>query len=159
MSTGMLVAVDVLAWLVISAAVGAAAGFVPDRLLDADSALTRIRPAEAGGRAYRRALRVHRWKDRLPEVHGFGPRSHASKASLAGRAAVPSLLRETRRAEYVHVAIAAAGPVFFAWNPPWLAAAMVAGGLGFNAPFIVVQRYNRARLVGLRARPEVARPA
>ena len=151
-----LVLLDSAAWVVISAIIGAAAALLPDRWLDRDSALTRPRGWERNGRTYRKVLHIHRWKDRLPEVNGWGPGRRASKKHLAGRAAVAPLLRETRRAEYVHVAIAAAGVSFAWWNPWWLALLMVGFGVVANAPFIAVQRYNRARLLGLRAaRPTV----
>jgi glycosyl-4,4'-diaponeurosporenoate acyltransferase len=53
---------------------------------------------------------------------------------------------ETRRAELAHWPILALGPVFFAWNPWWLALAMVGYAVVANVPCILVQRYNRARL-------------
>jgi glycosyl-4,4'-diaponeurosporenoate acyltransferase len=158
-SIGLVVALDVAAWVGISAAIGLAAGYLPQRLLEDDTAVTRIRPFEARGRLYRRALRVHRWKDLLPEVHGVGSRQHASKASLGGRDGMGVLLRETRRAEYVHLAIGAAGLSFFMWNPAWLALAMLLGGIAFNAPFVLIQRYNRARLVWVVARRPMRRAA
>lgn len=148
---GRLVVVDSAAWVGISVLIGTAAGFVPDRWLDHDTVLTAIRPAERNGRIYRHWFRINRWKDRLPEVHGLGRGAGVSKARLIGRAEAPALLRETRRAEYVHVAVAASGPLFLLWNPPWLAAIMALAGVAFNAPFVMIQRFNRARLVGLRA--------
>jgi len=36
--------------------------------------------------------------------------------------------------------------VFYAWNPWWLAKAMLAFGVLANVPCLLVQRYNRARL-------------
>lgn len=143
-----LVAIDVLAWPALSIIVGLSFSLVPDRLLERDTFVTRIRRFEHRGRAYRRVLAVHRWKDVLPESNGLG-RGHASKRTLSGRAAVPGFLRETRRAEYVHLTIAAASPLFWLWNPFDLGLFMVGFGVVFNAPFVVVQRYNRARLVAL----------
>lgn len=155
MSTGLgpalLVAVDSAAWVGLSALIGAAANVVPDRWLERDTVITAIRPIEHNGRVYRRRFLIHRWKDRLPEVHGLGPVAGVDKARLTGRAGAKPLLLETRRAEYVHLAVAACGPLFLLWNPPALGAAMVGAGLAFNAPFVMVQRYNRARLLALRA--------
>ncbi|MEZ5406537.1 MAG: hypothetical protein R2761_00835 [Acidimicrobiales bacterium] len=155
MSTGLapvwLVAVDSAAWVALSALIGAAANAVPDRWLERETAVTAIRPIEHNGRIYRRRFLIHRWKDRLPEVHGLGPGAGVDKARLSGRAGAKPLLLETRRAEYVHLAVAACGPLFLLWNPPALGVAMVGAGLAFNAPFVMVQRYNRARLLALRA--------
>lgn len=154
-STGLqpawLVVVDSAVWVGLSAVIGVAANAVPDRWLERDTPLTAIRPVEHNGRLYRRRFLIHRWKDRLPEVHGWGPGAGVDKARLTGRAGARPLLRETRRAEYVHVAVAACGPLFLLWNPPGLGAAMVVGGIAFNVPFVMIQRYNRARLLALRA--------
>lgn len=143
-----LVAFDAAMWPLISVLVGLGFSIVPDRVLDRDTVVTRIRPFERRGRVYRRVCAVHRWKDRLPEANGLG-RRHQSKRTLPGRAAIPGYLRETRRAEYVHVTIASSSPLFLLWNPVGLGLVMVAFGVTFNAPFIVVQRYNRARMLAL----------
>jgi glycosyl-4,4'-diaponeurosporenoate acyltransferase len=50
------------------------------------------------------------------------------------------------RTSLTHWAIAALGPVFFLWNPWWLALALLGYGLVANVPCLLVQRYNRARL-------------
>ena len=154
---GAVVAADCFAWVAFSAATGVAAAYLPASFLQADTWFTRIRPFELQGRFYRERLRIHRWKRLLPESNRLGPGRRPSKATLSGPNAVAVLLVETRRAEYVHLAIAATGPLFLIWNPPVLGAFMVMFGLLFNLPFIAVQRYNRARI--LRLRPPVAHGA
>ena len=149
-----LVLLDAAAWLSVSVAVGFAASRIPAARFARDGRLTRIRPFERGGRRWE-AVGVRRWKDALPEAGGLFGGSAGSKSHLASRSDVERLRIETRRAECVHWAIAAAGPLFALWNPPAWALAMILFGPAFNAPFIVVQRYNRARLgrVAARARP------
>ncbi len=137
-----LVVVDSAAWIVLSVVIGAWAPRFPRRWVERDTALTALRPFEGAGRWWRR-FGVDRWKDRLPEAGAvFGG---ASKRTLR-RDDVGQLVEETRRAELVHWLLAACGPLFVLWNPAPLAAAMVAFAIVANAPFIVVQRYNRARL-------------
>jgi glycosyl-4,4'-diaponeurosporenoate acyltransferase len=145
-----LVVIDSLAWTAFSAASGFIGASLPASFFRFDSWVTRIRPFEREGRLYRNQLHINRWKDRLPETNRFGPGNRTSKAKLSGRAGIAALLVETRRAEFVHLAIAATGPLFLLWNPPLLGAAMVAFGVLFNVPFIAVQRYNRARILRLR---------
>ena len=60
--------VDVLAWGFFHAATGYAAHRLGHHRLAHDGPLLRQRRFEAGGRWYRRRLRIHRWKDRLPEA-------------------------------------------------------------------------------------------
>jgi glycosyl-4,4'-diaponeurosporenoate acyltransferase len=59
---------------------------------------------------------------------------------------------ETRRAELVHWALMACGPLFFFWNPPALGSAMLLFAVAANGPCIVIQRFNRLRLLRLIAR-------
>ncbi len=146
MTAGELAAVDALVWAAWSVVVGAGVHLLPDRWFERDTWLTRPRAFEAGGRLFER-VHIRRWKDRLPDAGAvFAP--GASKRALVGRspAALARFALETRRAEYVHVAIAGLAPLFWLWNPVGLTAAMCAYALVANVPCIAIQRYNRARL-------------
>ena len=118
---------------------------------DRDTWVTKPRRWEKDGRRYE-ALRIRRWKDALPEFGGFA--GGRSKRALGGtdHAALAAFARETRRAEYVHWTIAAAGPFFAIWNPPLLTAAMLAYAAAANVPFIAIQRYNRLRILRIQRR-------
>lgn len=124
---------------------------LPGRRVLADGPLLRLRRWEAHGDVYERRLAVRRWKDRLPDAGAFfaGGRS---KRRLGGTDAVTlaGFAAETRRAERSHwvaaVVVIVLAPL---WNR-WPGVALMAGyGLAFNAPCIVVQRYNRARLAAV----------
>lgn len=155
----LVVAVDAGVWAAWSAAVGYAAHRLPLHRLDHDTAFTRLRRWERNGRAYER-LGIRRWKDRLPEagaVFGGG----TSKRALAGRDD-NDLLRfaaETRRAELVHWQIPLVTPLFALWNPPALLAAMAGYAVVANAPCLVIQRYNRGRILRILDRRAPAAPA
>jgi glycosyl-4,4'-diaponeurosporenoate acyltransferase len=139
------VALDAATWAGWSAVVGYACHRMPARALDHDTALTRLRRWERGGRAYER-VGIRRWKDALPEAGAiFGGRS---KQHLVGRDddALRGYAGETRRAELVHWGIPAITPVFALWNPAPLLAAMVVYAVAANVPFLAIQRYNRARI-------------
>lgn len=147
MNNGQIVLLDALVWAAWSAVVGYAAHRLPLRRLDHDAPLTRLRTWERGGRVYER-LGIRRWKDRLPEFGAVFP-GGASKRSLPWRDP-PHLTRfaaETRRAEIVHWAIPVVTPLFALWNPAWLVGGMVAYAVVANAPCLIVQRYNRGRLL------------
>jgi glycosyl-4,4'-diaponeurosporenoate acyltransferase len=142
---GTLVA-DVAGWAVIHAGTGYAAHRLPLPRLATDGWLLRIRPFEPT--LYRR-LRVRRWKDRLPEAGALFA-GGISKRRLPD--SIEVFIRETRRAELAHWWALAASPVFALWNPPSGLALMVAYGVAVNAPFIAIQRHNRARALRLLAR-------
>jgi glycosyl-4,4'-diaponeurosporenoate acyltransferase len=146
-SSGAIVALDALVWAAWSATVGYAAHRLPLCRLDHDGPVTRLRAWERGGRVYER-LGIRRWKDRLPEF-GAVFRGGTSKRSLPSRDAphLPRFAAETRRAEIVHWAIPLVTPLFVLWNPAWLVGVMVAYAVVANAPCLMVQRYNRGRLL------------
>lgn len=141
-----------VAWTV----VGVLSGLVADSLsgdrLRRDNWVTRLRTWEEDGRVYER-LRIRAWKDRLPERGAVSGRGF-SKRRLGDRstAHLERFVVETRRAELVHWANALAGPVFLVWCPPALGLVMVAFGPTVHLPFVVIQRYNRGRLLRLLAR-------
>lgn len=156
-----LVLVDSLVWALWSAVAGYAGHRMPHARLADDGWLTRLRGWERDGRVYER-IGIRRWKDVLPEA-GALFRGGVSKRALPGRDS-ESLARfaaETRRAELVHWGVGAITPAFALWNPWPLFAAMAVYGILANAPFIAIQRYNRARIARVlrrRARTVEAAP-
>jgi glycosyl-4,4'-diaponeurosporenoate acyltransferase len=144
----LLALVDAGVWAVWSTLCGYGAHRIPGEYLARDNAVTRLRAFERDGRVYERVLRIKRWKDLLPEA-GALFRGGVSKRHIGGhdREHLERFAAATRRAELAHYPILAFGPVFFAFNPWWLALVMVGYAVVANVPCILVQRYNRARLV------------
>ncbi|GAB3111477.1 hypothetical protein GCM10027055_12130 [Janibacter alkaliphilus] len=144
---------DVLAWGVAHAATGYLAHRLPEHRLERDGVVLRLRGVETSGRWYRERLRIHRWKDLLPEAGAlFDGGVSKRRLPATDRAGLETFVRETRRAELAHWWAMACGPVFVLWNPPLAGGLLVAYGIGANLPFILVQRYNRARLERLLVR-------
>jgi glycosyl-4,4'-diaponeurosporenoate acyltransferase len=110
--------------------------------------LYRPRRWELGGRLYERLFAVHRWKRRLPDGAAWF-KSGFSKKRFASREPgyLRRFVRETCRSELVHWLVFACSGVFFLFNEPWVGWLMVAYGALANLPLIVVQRYNRLRLL------------
>ena len=149
------VVVDIIAWGFFHAATGYAAHRLGDERLSRDGRLLRARRFETGGRWYRRTLRIHRWKDRLPEAGALFD-GGVSKRELPARdvEGLTVFVRETRRAELTHWWAMFCSPLFLLWNPPLAAALLVSYGVLVNLPFIAIQRYNRFRTLPLLARLE-----
>ena len=149
------VAVDVIAWGAFHAGTGYAAHRLGNARLSREGWLLRPRPFEVGGRWYRRRLRIHRWKDRLPEAGALFD-GGISKRELPARdvTGLGLFVRETRRAELAHWWAMACSPLFLVWNPPLAATLLVAYGVLVNLPFILIQRYNRFRTQPLLLRLE-----
>lgn len=140
------IAVDVIAWGSFHAGTGYAAHRLVDSRLSRDGWLLRPRRFEVGGQWYRRRLRIHRWKDKVPEA-GDLFRGGVSKRQLPSCdvAGLQLFVRETRRAELTHWWAMGCAPLFLLWNPPLAAGLLIGYGVGVNLPFIAVQRYNRFR--------------
>ena len=142
-------AANVLAW----ATFHAGSGYLVHRLrverLERDGWLLRPRAVERGGRAYERRLHIQRWKHRLPEA-GTVFAGGVSKRHVTRD--LDRFVAETRRAEYGHWLAIACSPAFALWNPLSGLVLMTAYGVGVNAPFIAVQRYNRQRAQRIVAR-------
>lgn len=146
LSRPVLLLVDIAAWGAFHAATGYAVHRAPAAWFARDTWLTRARRWERDGRLYER-VGIRRWKGRLPEAgdlfSGGVSKRRIPSARVGG---LERLALETRRAEWGHALCAACSVLFVLWNPPWVAAVMVVYGVGVNAPFIAVQRYNRLRV-------------
>lgn len=136
-----------VAWVVIEIGSGYIAHRLPAAWFTRDRWLFRLRRWEADGAVYQRLFAVRRWKDRLPEA-GAMFRGGVSKRLTGNRdaAALARLVGETRRAELTHWLPLPLSATFFLWNPLAIALWMPLFALLANAPFIIVQRYNRPRL-------------
>jgi len=103
---------------------------------------------ERCGDTYKK-IGIRRWKALMPEAggvfDGFGKRQARHRDS----AHLDTFARETCRAEVVHYIIMAALPPFAIWNPPSAMLIMLPVVIAGNLPCIVIQRYNRPRLVRL----------
>jgi glycosyl-4,4'-diaponeurosporenoate acyltransferase len=153
----MIIEVTSIAGLIISNSVGwflvvFFTGFVvqkiPVDLFDYHTSIFRTFPWERRGTIYESVLKIKKWKDIMPEgggvfKNGFGKRQAAERDFNY----LETFARETCRAELVHWIIILALPLFFIWNPPVAVLIMVPIVLAGNIPCIIIQRYNRPRLV------------
>lgn len=106
---------------------------------------------ENNGRFYRDKLKIQLWKDRVPQYigkEGFSKRN-LTDVSIAY---LDAFILETCRAEWTHAANSISFILALLMNT-------TAVGLFFslliflaNFPFIMIQRYNRFRLIALRKR-------
>jgi glycosyl-4,4'-diaponeurosporenoate acyltransferase len=149
LSDPVTVVLDIAVWGAVHAGTGYFVHRLPatTRVLAEDRWWSRTRRFERDGRLYEQRFRIKRWKDHLPEAGALFDAGVSKRALPArDRAGMQRLAVETRRAELGHWLAAAAGPLFALWNPPAVAVVMVCYGIAVNAPFVAIQRYNRARV-------------
>lgn len=103
---------------------------------------------EKQGRFYDR-LHIRKWKDRVPDMSKYLrslPRKSLMDASC-GR--IRLLVQETCVAEIVHVALMILALPVLLCKEWWATLIVLVYDLVGNLPFIMIQRYNRPRLLRL----------
>jgi len=144
------IVIDIFVVVALSVLIGAMAPRWSADWLGRDRGILRLTRFDTP-RAYRR-LGIHAIKDRLPELGSiFGGQS---KGQLPGSEAEQLALyaRELRRAEWVHwISMLTWIPLAF-FNPWWLTLAFAIAVILGNAPFVLIVRYNRMRVLRIAGR-------
>jgi glycosyl-4,4'-diaponeurosporenoate acyltransferase len=144
----VIILIDSLAWGIIQPTVGYLSMKFPDSWLDYRHWLYRERAWERSGQFYDDIFRVRRWKGKLPYggalfQQEFSMRRFTSKK----HAYIEGWIRESCRAELCHWVAITPALFFYLWNPMWLWLVMILYAICFNLIPIIVQRYNRPRLL------------
>ncbi len=145
------ITVNAIFWVAVHFACGYLVHLLPDSLYRSELLLFRIRRWEKRGLVYKRYLRIHVWKDRLPEAGAFFSFHPFNKSHLAryDKDYLSRFVLETCRAELAHLLPFLFYPLCLSWNPWPANLIMFLYVVIANVPFIIIQRYNRARLLGL----------
>lgn len=128
---------------------------LPRRWFDFDAFPYRAFGWEKKGKVYDR-VRVHKWKDSVPDMSRFVPFMVKKKAALARTPeTMARLIRETCVAELVHWAlIVLVSPIIAHASGGTLGAVLGAAYGAGNLSFVIIQRYNRPRLREILSRME-----
>lgn len=102
---------------------------------------------EQNGRIYTK-LKIQKWKDKVPDMSQYVKSAFRKKITVFRDAEyIHELILETCVAEFVHWVLILVSPMFLIlMDSRWAWIWMLLYVLG-NIPFIVIQRYNRPRLV------------
>lgn len=123
---------------------------VPKRWFRADLFPYRSYSFEEEGRLYNK-LKIRYWQNKVPDMSKILPRLIPAK-SLSGayEERLPRMLQETCVAEMTHILLCFAGLYCLRlWPGAGGAAIALINVLILNLPFILIQRYNRPRLMKL----------
>lgn len=132
---------------VLSAVIG---NFIPRERIHYDRFPFREYRFERGGKLYQ-LFGIERWKLKLPDISEYiksvFPKKVEPEAAKDSRY-FARFAKETCVSELVHFALILISPVYLVlnWDPEWGVAVMLLD-IVVNIPFIMVQRYNRPRLV------------
>lgn len=103
---------------------------------------------EQDGRFYTRVLKIKKWKDKLPQYvskNGFSKRSLNFKGM--DKDYLDRFILETCRAEWNHLMCCMYWVVSVFVNSSFYAFVFSVIPIILNAPFLVIQRFNRIRLL------------
>lgn len=107
---------------------------------------------EKSGKIYKK-FHIEKWKDKLPDASKYLSDMIPKKVIAPSAESIDILITETCRAEFVHWCEIVLSFGCYAISPG------IGGGIAVavwvllgNLPFIIIQRYNRPRLVKLRGR-------
>ena len=143
-----LVLVNSVAWPVIHISIGYLSQRIPDRVLDHSLWLFRTRLWERHGAIYEEIFRVRKWKSLIPSG-GTVFRGGFSLKRLVShdQEYLRKWVLESCRAEVTHWICLPTVLLFFLWNPLLGDILNTIYVVVANVPCIIVQRYNRPRLL------------
>lgn len=126
---------------------------LPRRWFSPEDWLFRCRGWEQGGRIYKR-LGIAHWKDHVPDMSRLMRDMRPKRLQKTPRdEGIAALLQETCVAELVHWVLILLAPVLCVlWPGVGSAVFCALDILLLNLPFILIQRYNRPKLLALQAR-------
>lgn len=126
---------------------------LPRARFSAESFPYRTADWENGGRVYEK-LGIKHWKDALPDMSRIMPDMVKKKMTKQSREqGMDVLIAETCVAECVHYwLIVLSLGIFLFWRGVWAVVFWLVYNILGNVPFILIQRYNRPRLVLLEQR-------
>ena len=121
---------------------------IPEKWINPRGCLYRCRDFEQGGRLYEK-IGIHRWHHALPSMSRILPFMIPPK-NLKGnwRDRLPRMIHETCVAELIHWLLCISG--FYClrlWQGMGGFFVTIINILLLNLPFILIQRYNRPRLI------------
>jgi glycosyl-4,4'-diaponeurosporenoate acyltransferase len=139
---------DIFLWLVIHLGISYACSKIPIRNFVPNSRFYRPKSFEKGGKLYTGIFKIKKWKNAVPDgaklFRGGFPKKNLEQCS---QDYLMTFALETCRGELTHWLQILPSGIFFLWNIWWAGIIMIIYALCVNIPCILLQRYNRARLM------------
>jgi glycosyl-4,4'-diaponeurosporenoate acyltransferase len=121
---------------------------MPDGLYSSRNWILREREWEKKGEIYQQILKVKLWKKFLPELSDFAKGVFPKKTIKEfSKDYLQKFLFESRKSEVTHWCIIFSAVLFYLWNDFNSASLILAIAAVLNLPYIIIQRYNRPRIM------------
>ena len=135
-------------WALLQLAASGICLWIPDRYFDCRRFPFRAYGWEKGGEVYQKWLRVHQWKKYLPDGGALRGEDYRKKTlAHLSEEHMTRFLTESCRAEATHFVAILPFWVFGFLAPPEVIVYMLIYALAVNVPCMLVQRYNRPRVL------------
>jgi glycosyl-4,4'-diaponeurosporenoate acyltransferase len=148
--------VNLLTFILFSLAMTIICEKIPKKLYHYKKWLFRERNWEQGGRIYE-IFGVKKWKSKLPDISDF-MKWRFNKKHLAESSSnyLSVFLTESCKSEFTHWMIIISTLFFELWNDWVTTLFMFVIACFLNLPYIIIQRYNRPRLIKLLRRNKIS---
>lgn len=129
---------------------------MPSDLYSYKKWLFRERKWEDKGRIYERLFRVKSWKSKLPDISDFMKwRFNKKHLAESGSDYLSIFLTESCKSEFTHWMIILSTLLFRLWSDFTSTFFFLLLASVLNLPYIIIQRYNRPRLIHLLKRNNI----
>lgn len=151
LNKGLTILLVFILWGVIQVVAALICLHLPDRFFAPNSIFFRSHLFEQDGLLYQNLFLVNRWKHLLPDGGAAWGGKGFEKKKLKKRSKeyITRFLIESARGEMTHWLAILPFWLFGFFTPGYVVWMMLAYALGINLPCIIVQRYNRPRLLRL----------
>lgn len=144
----LLISLNVALWPIFHMVIAKLTVQIPDHVFKRDTLVFKVNPTLSSQQFYEQRFYIRQWKKIIPDgasIFKFGFR----KKNLEGHHNdyIEKFILETRRAEFSHLVQILPALVFFVFNTIDVALIMTVYAFVFNVPLILLQRYNRIRLL------------
>ncbi|MDI6619617.1 MAG: hypothetical protein QME45_13335 [Clostridiales bacterium] len=143
-----LLAWNIALFLLLSIIISFICAKIPRKIFSYKRWIFRERKWEKSGAVYQKIFRVRAWKRVLPELSDFiksiMPKKYIKEFSSAY---LSKYIMESCRAEFTHWNIIISSFVFSLWCDLERSMMMVTIAVVLNMPYIIIQRYNRPRVI------------
>lgn len=153
LSGTVLIVSDIIVWFVLHIGISVALLKVPFSFFEKKNRLFHFYSWEKEGEFWQTYFCVQSWKDKLPDGATLFKMGFKKKyLREITDTYFDEFIVESKRAELNHWLLLVPAPLFFLWNPTWAGWLIIFYALLVNIPFIIIQRYNRARLERIQLR-------
>lgn len=151
LSNTQMVLLFFILWPVIQVGSALLALYIPDKYYHYDKLPYKIIKLEKNGSIYQSLFKVKKWKHLLPDGAKAWKKKGYEKKHIKNfeSSTINKFLIESCRAELTHILPILLVWIFFLFTPFYIGLIMVIYSIITNLPCLIVQRYNRPRLISL----------